>query len=250
MLKFVSVSLLATLLMYIGGLRGWIIFIVYSLLLVLALFGSALFLFIRGSLITERKVAVMVGSDTDLKQCADGLDYLKLLHSTGCIRVYGVYTNSIHRNMFTVLFNLIMLWLMRVDAIIVVAGWAAHLPGMCEAFYRYVLRDVRIRIIPVAADADPTKPHDAKVIKRNLAAIYSISEVPKHQMILSNGKDVCFGSAGFLQACHMIIEIDDLEPVVLPEKKSAFKRTITEVPIIADSFRKDEKSKTILTLVK
>jgi phosphoribosylcarboxyaminoimidazole (NCAIR) mutase len=185
---------------------------------------------IRGRLDKKRKIAFMFGSDNDLKQCVMGLEYLEAHQRSrqySDITILGVYTNSIHRNMFRVLFNVFMLWVRRVDVIIVCAGWAAHLPGMVEAFLRYVLRTTRVSVVPVAIDADPTKPEDEEVKRRNLAAIYSISEVPKHQMVLYLDREVWFGARGFLGACRFSCE-NLFKEIKLPPRVPWFKRTLIE----------------------
>lgn len=181
------------------------------------------------SLDPRKRIAVMVGSDSDLKQGREGFKYLEQQQEDNRVKVLGIYTNSIHRNMFAVFFNLIILWLRGVNVIVVGAGWAAHLPGMCEAFLRYVLRNKKIKIVPVAFEAAQSDLEDEKKVqKRNDAAILSISEVPKHQMALLNNNEVCFGAAGFLLACKMACEFIFAD-IVLPKSMYSSKRTLAEV---------------------
>lgn len=247
----------------LGGAGSWQAYAVnLQLAILLTAISWLLALYLGGVLNKQLKVAAFVGSDSDFKQCKRGFDFIRFFnpkHDTPekqekHVKVLGVYTCSIHRNMFTVLFNLFILWVRQVDVIIVGAGWAAHLPGMCEAFCRYVLRNTSIRIIPVAFDAAPDKP-DVELteddVRKNRAAVYSISEVPKHQMLLlpkqpkadpfcfGAAEGVSFGEPGFYEAWVMACSPETFPIIKLPSRVPARKRTLAQAIAFAEKSRKE-----------
>ena len=197
-----------------------------------------------------RRIAVIVGSDSDLSQCFKGLEVLAAAEAAGQIEVTGVHTMSVHRNMkelFPYLRERHNLG--NLDVIIAAAGWAAHLPGMIDARLRYHHRNDKIVVIGVAMEDPRNNVH-------TLAAQLAISEVPGTQVVYSvpmtrrffwfmsqrylknivlefmfrfpgpNPGDLV-GSAGFIQAC--LFAVNGVLPTVsLPKPKPTAKRTLEE----------------------
>lgn len=152
-----------------------------------------------------RKIAVMIGSESDLDQCESGLNYLKRMERRGKIKVTQIYIASVHRNLGTVMENIAQLIEDEVDAVIVGAGWANHLTGITDAHLRYQLRNDHIVVMGVAFEDSANDRHTQ-------AAILSITEVPKTQVVF-NG---FVGSEGFSAACKFTAE-SDLPKIKLPE---------------------------------
>lgn len=169
----------------------------------------------------KRVIAVIVGSDSDLKQCADGLKLLKKAEEDGMAVIFGVYTASIHRNTKIVLDLLEKLEKNGVDILITGAGWANHLSGMCDAYLRYQLLNDHINVIGVAFD-DGNGKHLS-------AAVLSISEVPNTQVLYETREESQFsGKNGFTRACYVAVNYQ-MPKVNLPAIKPVHKRTIDEV---------------------
>lgn len=166
-----------------------------------------------------RKIAIIVGSQSDLSQCLQGLEYLKRFEKN--IVVVGIYIRSQHRNMEAVKELLIELVNMRIDIAIVGAGWANHLTGCCDAFLRYHLRSTSFPIIGVAFD-------DPKNGKHTQAAILSITEVPGTQVIYQDEIAPFIGPGGFLRACQFAVETEVFLPIPLPEPKKALDLSLEE----------------------
>lgn len=165
----------------------------------------------------KRKIAVLIGSDSDLPQCEHGLNYLRQKELGGGAEVLGVYTASIHRNTGDVLrFLQVLSERGDVDAIIAGAGWANHLTGTADAFLRYTLKDQRIVVIGVAF-------LDGDKVMHNTAAMLSISEVPGTQVVFGPYN----GSSGFLNACMFAVE-EELPKITLKEGRLAVTRTLNE----------------------
>lgn len=148
----------------------------------------------------KRRIAVLVGSDSDFPQCSEGLYYLRRQQIVGQFVVIGVNTMSIHRNMCEVLEYLDQRNARSdVDVIIAGAGWAAHLPGMMDAYLGYVLNNTCISIIGVAFE-------DSDDVRHTLAAQLSISEVPGTRVIQHDNTDAFFvGADGFSRACRYAV---------------------------------------------
>lgn len=203
----------------------------------------------------RRRIAIMIGSDSDLKQFENALNFLALMvkNHEPFVKVLRVYTNSIHRNTLITLWRLFWLWLTCVDVIIVAAGWANHLSGVCEAFVRYVLKSRNIMIVPMACDA--------KNDRKNRAAILSISEVPKHQMEVFPQKDettvflsaksakylaqevgVYFGEDGAVDAVKLACSID-IKPKKLPSRVPPKSRSLIEAITTAHELNEAERRK-------
>jgi len=158
------------------------------------------------------RIGVMIGSDSDLKQCRDGLQWLSELSPTHA-RVEAVLTNSIHRNTHEVLNNLEDY---PVDVWIIGAGMANHLTGTADAYLRYFLKR-KTSVIGVA--------FEGKTEKDNIAAIMSIEKVPGTQVIFD--KDKQFGAEGFTYACHLAVE-GNFPEIKIPEGKPAVTRTLQQ----------------------
>ncbi|MFH1427253.1 MAG: AIR carboxylase family protein [Patescibacteria group bacterium] len=168
------------------------------------------------------KIAVIIGSDSDLPQCLDGLEYLQSCEEQKEIEVWGVHTLSQHRNTLN-LQDVLKGYSKNklVDALIIGAGWANHLTGCSDAFLRNIQRDKHIKVIGVAF-SDPDNQ------KHTLAAELSITEVPGTQVIFNNNEGEKFiGSEGFLKACQFVESIKNENIKLSSPKKSKF-RTLEE----------------------
>ncbi len=162
-----------------------------------------------------RKIAVIVGSLSDLSQCQAGL---MLLKKSG-IEVLGVYVRSQHRNTLDTQ-NLLGKIYTQVDAAIIGAGWANHLTGCCDAFLRYTFKTPLMPIIGVAFE-DPQND------KHTQAAILSITEVPGTQVIYRDEQGEFIGPQGFLRACKFAI-FGDLPEMKIPSPKQALDLTLDQ----------------------
>ncbi len=164
-----------------------------------------------------RSIGIMIGSDSDLPQCYEGLKYLKEAEKKGIVEVVAVITNSIHRNTEETLKN-VLLYSAKVDVWIVGAGWANHLTGMVDSYLRYTMKNNRVRVIGVAFNSS----NDEK----NLAAILSIEQVPGHQVDFD--RQNCFGKDGFLFACKLATEGGFTGNIVIKDPKPVKIRTLSE----------------------
>ncbi len=154
-----------------------------------------------------RRIAIVIGSDSDLPQCLSGLLFLKQAQDEGKIEVSGdVHTMSVHRNLPVVLRYLEERHKWNdIDVIIAGAGWAAHLPGVLDAYLGYALGDRRIAVIGVGFE----DPEDAR---HGTAAELSISEVPGTRVIFRDEGGHFLGSDGFLRACQYAVSGDIPDP--------------------------------------
>lgn len=142
-----------------------------------------------------RRIVVIVGSDSDLPQCGAGLEVLLGSEGQGVVRVFPVYTISVHRNMLELFAFLSDRHTQQdVDVIIAGAGWAAHLPGMIDAYLRYTLVNTRIVVVGVAFEDRHDELHTQ-------AAELSISEVPGTQVVYRDAAGQFVGADGFRRAC-------------------------------------------------
>jgi len=164
-----------------------------------------------------KKIAVIVGSDSDLKgQCKPGLQYL-LAQAVESVSVVGVYTYSAHRNTDELLDLVAELAQDEVDVIIAGAGWANALTGLCDAYLRYYLQDSDVVVIGVAFE-------DSENIQHAFAAHLSITELPPGNKV---AYDKYVGEEGFLRACRFAVE-GNMPVITLPEKRPSHQRTIQE----------------------
>jgi phosphoribosylcarboxyaminoimidazole (NCAIR) mutase len=162
-----------------------------------------------------RKIAIILGSESDLSQCDKGF---KLL-SNSETEVVGVYIRSQHRNTPSLQQVLAELSQMKIDAIIAGAGWANHLTGCCDAYLRYTLRDDKIVVIGVAFA-------DEKNLRHTQAAVLSMTEVPGTQVVYKDSDKVFVGRDGFFRACKMAI--NELPKIKLPEPKPPIDLSLVE----------------------
>ena len=163
----------------------------------------------------KRIIAVMVGSESDLKKCLKGLKYLKDMedrHIIGNIEV-GVY--SIHRNTERVLAKVRSLVRRKVDVLIVGAGMANHLTGTVDAYLRHTLKNSHVVVVGVAFEGI-NEAH-------NMAATLGISCVPGSQVVFEN---FC-GSEGFFRACKFAV-IGNLPLIKIPESKPTATYSLAE----------------------
>ncbi|MDD5527422.1 MAG: AIR carboxylase family protein [Patescibacteria group bacterium] len=142
-----------------------------------------------------RRGLIIIGSESDLKQCRGGLQWI--LKNPEQIIVEKIHVASQHRHTLRVQRILTDIWSRRErpDFIILGAGWANHLTGCGEAFLRYQLRDDKITAIGVAFE-------DLKNPLHTQAAILSITQVPGTKVIFEDAAGQFVGSAGFTRACQ------------------------------------------------
>jgi len=162
----------------------------------------------------KRRIAIIVGSRSDLPQCLKGLMYLRELAKAGYIEFVVFHVASIHRNtkrVEEILTNLIG----KVDVIGVSAGWANHLSGTCDAYLRNTLEDDKI-VVFAGAFQDKANPEHTQ------AAVMSIKHVPDSQVVF---KDY-IGEDGFLRMCMGMFEMDPLPKIKLPKARFAMEMTL------------------------
>ena len=169
-----------------------------------------------------RSIMVIVGSDSDLSQCGAGLELLQEFEARGIVSVICVYTTSVHRNT-EALFELLKEIHVGqdVDVIIAGAGWAAHLPGMTDAYLRYTLVNTRTVVVGVAFEDVSNEQHTK-------AAQLSISEVPGTQVVYRDQAGQFVGEEGFRRACILAAQggLPRLQP---PQPRLEQARSILEV---------------------
>jgi len=165
----------------------------------------------------RRTIAIIHGSDSDLDQMLEGLEYLFAKVVAGLADVLWVDCTSQHRHTPLVEENLKAYHEAPVelcpDVLIIGAGWAAHLPGCSDAFLRYTLQDDQIVVYGVAFE-------DLKCPRHTQAAELSITEVPGTQVVFKG-----IGSAGFLQACIDAVK-EDLPTIVLKDAPESHRRNL------------------------
>ena len=165
----------------------------------------------------KRKIAVIVGSKSDLAQCYDGL---RLLKNSENVEVVGVYVRSQHRNTLATQELLKKLTYQEIDVAIIGAGWANHLTGCSDAYLRYTLKDTKIVIIGVAFE-------DKENEKHTHAAVLSITEVPGTQVVFDEKANLFIGSGGFSDACFMAVK-ETLPVIQLPKPRDPMDLTLDE----------------------
>jgi len=167
-----------------------------------------------------RRIAIMIGSDSDLPQCRKGLEFLARMVSEGKTEVVEVITASIHRNTEFVLEKLRSL-VGKIDVLIAGASWANHLTGTVDAFLRNTLGDDKIVVIGVAFEDEKDDIH-------TLAARLSITEVPGTQVVFHAPDGRTFsGKNAFLLACRFAVE-GELPVITLKKPKPPIIRTLEE----------------------
>jgi phosphoribosylcarboxyaminoimidazole (NCAIR) mutase len=170
-----------------------------------------------------KKIAVIVGSQSDLTQCIEGFEFLESQRKQ--VLVVGVYIRSQHRNMEDVKQLLRELVNIKIDAVIVGAGWANHLTGCCDAFLRFNLRSTDFPVIGVAFD-DPVNEQHTQ------AAILSITEVPGTQVVYKDGQDLFVGHNGFLKACQFAV-CGKFPIIFLPEPRATLDLSLNDALVLS-----------------
>ena len=184
-----------------------------------------------------RRVGIMIGSDSDLKQCLPGFKYLGGVVKEGKAEVVDVITNSIHRNTEDTLKNIcdctvvqsLNVYNSGLDVLIVGAGMANHLTGTTDAYLRYGLKNSKVIVIGVA--------FEGKTEEDTQAAILSIKKVPGTQVVFN---DAFVGENGFLSACRKAVE-DELPSIKLSDPKPVVHRSLDEAIIAAEAMVKEVK---------
>lgn len=164
-----------------------------------------------------RKIAVIVGSESDLEQCEAGLKLLHKAQAEESVLVLGCKAASIHRNTLHILNTLTDL-ASRIEVLIVGAGWANALTGMCDSYLRYELRNDQVVVIGVAFEDKVNPEHTA-------AAIASIRYVPGTQVVFKDASGEFVGSDGFLRACQFAVT-GELPQIKLPPAKRIIQLTV------------------------
>jgi phosphoribosylcarboxyaminoimidazole (NCAIR) mutase len=177
-----------------------------------------------------RKIAVILGSKTDLPQCVAGLKLLKAAIEAGEVELYmgQVIISSIHRATDDTL-NLVseLSSGADVDVLITGAGWANHLTGVCDSYLRYGLDDAKINVIGVAFEDPNDSTHTA-------TAIASIIHVPKTKVIYQDANGIFCGGDGFARACQYAVS-GELPEIKLPEPVSQERLSLDEAIAVADA---------------
>lgn len=172
----------------------------------------------------RRTIAIIHGSDSDLDQMLEGLEYLFAKVVAGLADVFCVDCTSQHRHTLQVEENLKAYHEspaeVRPDVLIIGAGWANHLTGCCDAFLRYTLHDDQIVVFGVAFE-------DSKCPQHTRAAELSITEVPGTQVVFKG-----IGSAGFLQACIDAVE-KELPTIILKDAPESHRRNLQAATKVA-----------------
>jgi len=154
-----------------------------------------------------KKLAIIIGSESDLAQCLGGLILLRDHPEI----TTNIFIRSQHRNALDLQQLLQEIVQQKYNAIIAGAGWANHLTGCVDAFLRYTLKDTGIPVIGVAfSDKDDDR--------HTQAAILSITEVPGTQVVFKDEKSNFIGSHGFWDACQFAIS-QELPKIKLPSPK-------------------------------
>jgi len=153
----------------------------------------------------KRRIAVIAGSRNDIiKNNRAGMDYLREKVKQGLIEVVGVHVRSCHRHPRQTR-KLVKKYsdMKNIDVIIAEAGKAAHLPGYIDSYLRNELSDTQIMVVGVGLPG--------KSVKDNLAAEFSITEVPSTQVIYAGQKFL----DGCIIACEKplpILKLGDIPP--------------------------------------
>jgi phosphoribosylcarboxyaminoimidazole (NCAIR) mutase len=174
-----------------------------------------------------RRIALILGSKSDLPQCCKGLELLEAARLRGEIEMSrGVVVSSIHRATDETLKHLRFLSRDEesLDVLITAAGWANHLTGMCDSYLRYELYNSRIVVVGVALEDLDNNCH-------TLAAKLSITEVPGNQVVFDDERKNFIGSDGFKRACEFAM--NGLLPTITlpsprPQETFSLKEAIAE----------------------
>ncbi|MFH1608970.1 MAG: AIR carboxylase family protein [Patescibacteria group bacterium] len=167
------------------------------------------------------RIAIIVGSKTDLKQCLLGLQLLeKNLENS-----VTVFVRSQHRNTLS-LQQLLRELPNSYDIAIVGAGWANHLTGCVDAFLRYEIKTTKMPVVGVAF-ADCEHPRHTR------AAKLSMTEVPGTQVIYQDDDGIFVGEDGFLRACRWVMLLKNIPVMEIPDAKPGCNLSLSEAIQIA-----------------
>lgn len=173
-----------------------------------------------------RRIAIVLGSRSDLSQCLKGLEYLRGAREGRLVDHPEIRISSAHR-----LTNETLRWLGECsraerppDVIIAGAGWAAVLPGLCDAHLRHDLNDTRIVVLGVAFEDPENERHTQ-------AAELSLTDVPSSQLVHSDEQGLYRGDEGFLRACQFAVE--GALPAIRPADRSRSPETLSLEEAIA-----------------
>ncbi len=171
----------------------------------------------------KRKIAIILGSESDLKsgQCVKGLRFLLEQTEKELIEVVGIFIRSLHRNTEETLALLKELSALEMDAIIIGAGWANHLTGTSDAYLRYEIGNTRSVVVGVAFE-------DPKNEARTRAAIESIVHVPETQVAFHE----YVGTEGFTRACQFAAT-EELPTIKKPEPRKTERFTLIQAIALA-----------------
>lgn len=185
----------------------------------------------------KRRIGVINGSDSDLKQCIPGLKLLVEKQLEGKVDLTWVNTASQHQNTLSLQGILTAYSTLpedqKVDVLIIGAGWANHLSGCSDAFLRKTLRDDRTVVIAVAFEDKADQEHTQ-------AAIYSITCVPGSQMIFNR----YIGEEGFTRACQDALTME-LPKIKLTPAKLWERRTFLEAIDKGNELLEEERRKAL-----
>lgn len=154
-----------------------------------------------------KKILIITGSASDLKQTKTGLAYLKQKYNEKFSHYVKMHVASCHRNLWELQQ---ICFTTDADVIIAGAGLAAALPGITDAVVNGLLKK-GIPIIGVAFSADPSS-HDAE--KKNMAAELSITCLPETPVRYAG-----LGSEGFLEAVKFAVEGHLNKPETVSSKR-------------------------------
>lgn len=147
-----------------------------------------------------RKIAIVLGSDSDLAQCWAGLAFIRHLIAKGLVELFCdvIFCYSIHRHHDKVTELALRMIANEVEAAIVAAGWANHLTGTLGAIICNQHKSPLPRVVGVAFE-------DLNNAMNTVASLLSISQVPNTQVIFKdpNTGRQFLGRDGFLQACQL-----------------------------------------------
>lgn len=161
------------------------------------------FMSIEDARTPEVKIAVVIGSESDLPQMTAGLHDLRQAQNGGCCVSTSVNVISCHRNPLE-----LQNFTEREspDVVIAGAGMAAALPGIIKAWFRHFSK-----AIPVIGVAFEGKNEAA-----TRAAQLSIEQLPGQPVILNANGKAFSGPQGFQGAVNLALNAE-----FMPEKISA-----------------------------
>lgn len=146
----------------------------------------------------KRKVLILLGSQNDLPQCLDGLEYLN--NHVHEVQVLGIHTISKEKQIRELLqaFNNNSV---LIDVIIVGAGCATTLPATVDEVLSDELKNTTTCVIGVALE-------DIRDSTNSGAARRSLSHFPHYssRMVYQDRQGIFFGYYGFKKACEYAME--------------------------------------------